>query len=124
VVKALENADPEKDEIKNVTFFVDADRLSALVILANYTNPEEENVILPWAAGCQSMGILAYRELEGQHPRAVVGLTDISARQRVRPSLGNNVMSFTAPWPVFQRMEENVDNSFLQRHTWQALAAG
>ena len=63
----------------------------------------------------------AYRELEREHPRAVVGLTDISARQAVRPSLGKHVMSFTAPWPVFQRMEDNVENSFLQRETWQLL---
>jgi hypothetical protein len=122
VVKALDSADPDKEEIKSVTFFVDPDRLSALVILSNYTDPDQENVIIPWAAGCQVMGILAYRELESQHPRALVGLTDISARHRVRASLGRDVMSFTAPWPVFQRMEANVDNSFLQRQTWHALA--
>ena len=38
--------------------------------------------------GCwESIGAFAYRELENQHPRAVVGLTDISARNAVRPVL-------------------------------------
>jgi hypothetical protein len=121
VVKPLESADPQTEDIKSVTFFVDPDRLSALVILANYTEPDKENVIVPWAAGCQVMGIFGYRELEREHPRAIIGLTDLSARETVRASLGKDVMSFTAPWPVFQKMEENVENSFLQRHTWRHL---
>jgi uncharacterized protein (DUF169 family) len=121
VLKPLEKADPEHDQIKSVTFFVEPDALSSLVILANYAHPERENVGIPYAAGCQVMGILAYRELEREHPRALVGLTDISARKNVRGSLGKNVMSFTAPWPVFLEMEGNADGSFLQRETWHAL---
>jgi hypothetical protein len=120
-VTPLEAADAERDDIKSVTFFVDPDRLSALVNLANYSDPDKENVVMPWAAGCQQMGIFGYRELERDYPRAVVGLTDLSARNAVRSSLGRNVMSFTAPWPVFQRLEANVDNSFLQRETWHDL---
>jgi uncharacterized protein (DUF169 family) len=68
VVKPLEQTDPEHEDVKSVTFFVDPDRLSALVILANYAHPEAENVIVSWAAGCQVMGIYAYRELERDHP--------------------------------------------------------
>jgi hypothetical protein len=121
VVKPLDQADPKKDDIKNVTFFVDADALSALVILASYGRPEAENVIIPWAAGCQVMGILAYRELERELPRGLVGMTDISARKNVRATLGEHVLSFTAPWPLFQEMEGNVEGSFLQQATWNAL---
>ncbi len=121
VAKPLEQADPERDQIKSVTFFVEPDALSALVILANYPHPERENVAMPWAAACQVMGIYAYRELEREHPRALVGLTDISARRSVRGSLGRTVMSFTAPWPMFLEMESNAEGSFLQRETWHAL---
>ncbi len=121
VVKPLDQTDPEKDDIKNVSFFVDPDGLSALVILANYSRPETENVIIPWAAGCQVMGILAYKELEREHPRGLVGMTDISARKNVRATLGEHALSFTAPWPLFQEMESNVQGSFLQRATWEAL---
>jgi len=121
LVKPVGQVDPEKDDVKNVTFFVDPDRLSALVILANYERPQEENVIIPWAAGCQVMGILAYRELDREHPRGLVGMTDISARKNVRATLGQHALSFTAPWPLFQEMERNVEGSFLQRATWAAL---
>jgi len=120
-VKPLEQAEPERDDIKSVTFFVDPHRLSALVVLANYADPESENVVVPWGAGCQVMGIFAYRELDRPHPRALIGMTDLSARVTVRAVLGENVMSFTAPWPVFQKMEQNVDGSFLQRETWHEL---
>ena len=121
VVKPLEQADPGREEVKNVTFFVDPDRLSALVILANYGRPGLDDVIIPWAAGCQVMGILAYRELERERPRGLVGLTDISARKNVRGPLGRHVLSFTAPWPLFLEMEGNAEGSFLQRETWRAL---
>jgi len=121
VVKPLEQADPASENIKNVTFFVDPDRLSALVILANYSHPGADNVIIPWAAGCQVVGIYAYRELERERPRGLVGLTDISARKNVRASLGEHVLSFTAPWPLFQEMELNVEGGFLQRETWRSL---
>jgi hypothetical protein len=121
VVKPIEHADPQQETIKSVTFFADPDQLSALVILANYTEPDLENVIIPWAAGCQVIGIFGYRELERWHPRALIGLTDISARLTVRPLLGNNVLSFTAPWPLFLKMEKNVENSFFERETWRQL---
>jgi hypothetical protein len=124
IVKPLDLAEPEKEEIKSVTFFVDSDQLSALVVLANYSEPERENVAIPWAAACQIMGILAYRELEREHPRALVGLTDLSARLNVRASVGRNVLTFTMPWRMFLQMEQNVDGSFLQRRTWQQIRKG
>jgi hypothetical protein len=121
VIKPLGLADPAKDEIKSVTFFVDPDQLSALIILANYTHPQWENICVPWAAGCQVIGIFGYRELERDHPRGLIGLTDISARNTVRASMGKNLMSFTAPWPLYLEMEGNVDSSFLYRETWREL---
>lgn len=121
IAKPLEELDPEQDKAQSVTLFVEPDALSALVILANYTHPERENVAIPWAAGCQVMGIFAYQELEREHPRALVGLTDISARRSVRASLGKNVLSFTMPWPIFLEMEDHVEGSFLERETWHAL---
>ena len=121
VVKPLEQTDPEHEDVKSVTFFVDPDRLSALVILANYARPDVENVIVPWAAACQVLGIYAYRELERERPRGLIGLTDISPRKNVRSVLGKHVLSFTAPWPLFQEMEDNVKGSFLERETWHCL---
>jgi len=53
--------------------------------------------------------------------RAIIGMTDISAQKNTRGMLGQHTMSLTIPWNMFQRMEEDVLNSFLQRETWQLL---
>jgi len=121
VFKPLDQLDPAHDDVKSVTLFVEPDALSALVVLANYTCPQAENVAMPWAAGCQVIGIYSFQELEREHPRALIGMTDLSARRNVRPLLGKNIMSFTAPWPLFLEMENNVEGSFLQRETWHSL---
>jgi uncharacterized protein (DUF169 family) len=120
VAKPLAQLDAAED-IKSITFFVEPDALSALVVLAHYVRPEVENVAIPWAAACQVIGLFGYRESERERPRALVGLTDLSARKYVRPQLGPHVMSFTVPYSLFLEFEANVEGSFLERETWSHL---
>lgn len=119
--KPLSEVNPENETPATVVFVADADQLSALVILANYARRGMENVIIPWAAGCQTVGLLPFREGRSESPRAVVGLTDISARKYTRKLLGAEYLTFAMPWTLFQEMEAHVDGSFLQRPTWQSL---
>ena len=121
VFKPLKEVNQQKEEPVIVVFLANPDQLSALVILANYGRGSFENVIIPYAAGCQTLGILPYREAENENPRAVIGLTDISARKNVRRQLGKDMLTFAVPLKMFQEMESHVDNSFLQRETWDAL---
>jgi hypothetical protein len=55
------------------------DQLS-LVVLANYGRPDADNVIIPFSAGCHTVCLLPCHEGQQARPRAVVGLTDITAR--------------------------------------------
>jgi uncharacterized protein (DUF169 family) len=119
--KPLTEVDPAKETPASVVLLADPDQLSALVILANYGREGYENVTIPWAAGCQTIGILAYKEGRADRPRAVVGLTDISARKYVRSLLGSSFLSFAIPWTMFLEMERDVPGSFLERPTWQNL---
>lgn len=119
--KPLAEVDPAAEKPETVIFLANPDQLSALVILANYAREGMENVIIPWAAGCQTIGIIAYREAGSGNPRAVVGLTDISARKYVRNLLGSDYLSFAMPWAMFLEMEDNVEGSFLEKHTWLSL---
>ncbi|MFA5516010.1 MAG: DUF169 domain-containing protein [Desulfuromonadales bacterium] len=123
VFKPLADIDPAAEEPQTVVLFVDPDQLSALVVLANYGRGDNENVTIPWAAGCQTIGIYPYREALADKPRAVVGLTDLSARLYIRRQLGGGLMSFAAPWKLFQEMETNVEGSFLQGPAWRELMA-
>ncbi len=113
------NDETEKPEV--VVLLGNADQISALVVLANYGRPGRENVSIPWAAGCQLIGIIPFNEAKSENPRAVVGLTDISARKNVRRLLGAEYLSFAMPWKMFLEMENNVEGSFLERPTWQSL---
>ncbi len=122
IVKPLHEVDPEKDAVQSITLFVEPDALSALTILANYREPERENVRMAGAAAaCQAVGLLSFHESEKEEPCALVGLTDITARKNTRATLGKHAMSFSLPWKMFLRMEEDVENSFLRREKWRSL---
>jgi uncharacterized protein (DUF169 family) len=104
-----------------VVFLANADQMSALVVMANYTNGGSENAIIPHAAGCQTIGIFAYREAESSSPRAVVGLNDLSARKVMR-KLGKDLVTVAVPLKLFREMEANVAGSFLEKDPWTSLA--
>lgn len=116
-----EVGEDEKPEV--VVFTVDADRLSALVVLANYGRHANENVYAPFGAGCHTIGVLVYAEAARETPRAVIGLTDISARVNTLRLLGRDALTFAVPFKMFLEMEENVEGSFLGEKTWKKLTA-
>ena len=121
VFKPLELTDPEKDNVQVVIFFADPDQLSALVVIVKYGRDDNESCFIPWAAGCHTVGIYPYKEAQSAKPRAVVGLTDISARGEIRRQLGENLMTFAVPLALFKEMESNVEGSFLERHSWKNI---
>jgi hypothetical protein len=120
-MKPLDDVDLTRDNVRSITFLVNPDQLSALVVLANCDGEHNENVIIPFAAGCQSIGICTFRENEREDPRAVVGLVDLTARKNLRRQFGRDVMSFSVTPKMFERMEANVAGSFLERETWKSL---
>jgi hypothetical protein len=121
IFKPLADVDPDQETPRVIVFFTDPDQLSAMTVLANYDRPDNHNVIIPYAAGCQTIGIYPYQEAQAERPRAVVGLTDLSARVYIRKQLADNLMTFTVPLAMFKEMENNVAGSFLERPTWQGL---
>lgn len=103
---------------KVVVFLVNPDQLSALVVLANYSREPDINVVAPFGAGCHSVCIMPYKEGDSETPRAVIGLTDISARKHVE----KNILSFSVPYKMFLEMESNVGGSFLEKEEWLKVA--
>lgn len=114
------------EDVRSIVFVATADQVAALSILANYgTGRIRDGVIVAaGAAGCQAMGVCTYAEKGQDHPRAVVGLTDLSARKAVRPVLGKNVLTFSVPFGLYQSMEKNVKGSFLELDLWKELRDG
>lgn len=123
VFAPLSSFKEEMGDGRVVTFLANPDQLAALVVLAHRTKKTPvQAVSVPWAAGCQSVGILSYKEAESDDPKAILGLMDISARRHVR-KLGSDLVSFSVPMAMFFKMEEALEESFVTRPTWKALCA-
>jgi uncharacterized protein (DUF169 family) len=116
VFKPLSKA-TEDEQITSVIYFVNADQLSALVVLANYGRGSYDSVMAPFCAGCQTI-LFGYREAEAEKPRATIGFFDIT----VRKYIDKDQLSFTIPYNMFHEMEANVNESFLKKNpNWQML---
>lgn len=78
---------------------------------------EPEGVFTPMGSGCSSIVSYPYLEKDSQHPRAVIGMFDPSAR----PYVPKDVLSFSVPMKRFIGMIENMEESFLITDTWKKL---
>ena len=106
----------EQDEPELIVFFVNADQLSALMVMADYNRGTNQSVTAPFGAACQSI-LFGYAEAKKENPRAVIGFFDISQRSVV----DREILTFTVPFRMFQEMEAGVEGSFLRMHDWQKL---
>jgi len=105
------------DEPDVVIFFACPDVLSGLFTLANFEETELNCVFTPWGSGCSSIVQYPFLEKNSVHPRAVIGLFDVSAR----PFVPKNTLSFSVPMRKFKRMVRNMEESFLTTNSWKAV---
>jgi hypothetical protein len=102
-----------QDDPRGVIFFARPDVLSGLFTLANY-DESEDAVIAPFAAGCGTIVQHTYLEGQAERPRAILGMFDVSAR----PYVPADTLSFAVPMAKFQRMIDNMEESFLITPSW------
>jgi hypothetical protein len=105
------------DEPVVVIFYAPPDLLSGLFTLAGFDDASPNAVTAPFGSGC----IVQYPYFEGlsPHPRAVLGMFDVSAR----PCVPAGVLTFAVPWPKFVRMVADMDESFLITSSWAKVQA-
>jgi len=116
IFKALDRlAQSEEPEV--VIFFAPPDVLSGLAVLVCYAAERSDAVHVPFSSGCGAMVTHPLREAEGENPRAVLGMFDVSARPFVEP----NVLTFALPTELFRIMLDNQDESFLITESWQKV---
>jgi len=94
---------------QSITFFVNPDQLSALVIGAQYNSVPEDPppVIAPFGSGC--MLLLPFKDLT--LPQASIGSTDLAMRQHLPP----DILAFTVTRPMFEQLCELDERSFLYK---------
>jgi hypothetical protein len=106
-----------EEEPQVVIFFAVPDVLSGLFTLANYDEPSNESVFCPMGAGCGTIVQYPLQELRADRPRAVLGMFDVSARPYVDPG----TLTFAVPLGKFERMVDNMDESFLITPSWEKV---
>ncbi len=117
VLQPLEQTSPAAPPAL-VVFFVNADQLSALVVMADYQRGSGDAVLARFGGACQSI-LFGYAEFLRDRPRGVIGFFDVAQRMHV----GSDVLSFTVPYALFLEMERNVEGSFLEMEDWRQLQA-
>ena len=102
--------------LKSITFFVNPDQLSLLVLGANYNSAPGDPVpvIAPFGSGCMEL-IPLFENLN--IPQAIIGATDIAMRQYLPP----DILAFTATKPMFKQLCELDEKSFLYKTFWGNL---
>lgn len=108
-----------KDKPLIAIFFATPDVLSGLFTLANYDETIYDAVITPFGAGCDTMVNYPLNELSSKNPRCVIGMFDVSGR----PCVKENILTFSAPMPKFERMIGNMEESFLITESWKKVRA-
>jgi hypothetical protein len=100
-----------------VVFFARPEVLSGLFTLANFDQTDPNGVICPFGAGCGSIVHYPYLEQQKEHPKAVLGLFDPSAR----PCVGVDILTMAIPMKKFTKMIGYMEESFLITTTWDAV---
>lgn len=122
-VKASKSYEPEheyilygplKEEVykyaKTITFLVNPDQLSMLMIGAQYYAKisDPEPVIAPFGSGCMQ-SVSLFKDLDV--PQAIIGATDMAMRQYLPPE----ILAFTVTKPMFKNLCKLDKNSFLEK---------
>ena len=102
--------------LRTITFFVNPDQLSLLLIGAQYHHRpgEPDPAAVPFGSGCMEIGVLLG---DPEAPRAVVGATDIAMRSHLPP----DILAFTVTRPMFERLCRLGESSFLYKPFWRNL---
>jgi len=106
-----------EDNPEVVIFFARPEVLSALFTLANFDQSDPNGVICPFGSGCSSIIHYPHLEQESDHPRAVLGMFDPSAR----PCVPVDILTLAIPMKKFEKMIGSVDESFLITRTWDKV---
>jgi hypothetical protein len=100
-----------------VIFFARPEVLSALFTLVNFDQADPNGVICPFGSGCNTIIHYPRHEQASDHPRAVLGMFDPSAR----PCVPVDILTLAIPMKKFEKMAGSMDESFLITKTWDKV---
>ena len=106
------------DFLKTVTFFVNPDQLSLLLLGTEYNNASVNinPAITAFGSGCGQLAAL-FGNFDPDIPKAVIGATDIAMREHLPPY----ILALTVNKPMYRQLCELDENSFLYKSFWKRL---
>jgi uncharacterized protein (DUF169 family) len=107
----------ESDNPEVVIFYARPDVLSGLFTLARFDEVDRNAVSAPFGSGCSTIVQYPYLEKGSEHPKAIIGMFDPSAR----PSVPHDVITLSVPIEKFVGMLDNMEESFLITNTWSRI---
>ena len=116
VASRLDRLEPDETP-EVVAWLAPPDVISALFHLAAFHSTDRSSVISPQSSGCGALINFPMAEKEKEHPRAILGMFDISARPYVR----KDHLSFAVPLSLFKEMASNMEESFLITESWERV---
>jgi hypothetical protein len=104
--------------LKTVTFFVNPDQLSLLLLGTEYHNASIHNhpTTIAFGSGCGQMAAL-FENFDPDVPKAIVGATDIAMREHLPP----DILALTVNKPMYRQLCELDEHSFLYKPFWKRL---
>jgi uncharacterized protein (DUF169 family) len=106
-----------------VVFVADPLQITGLVTLVGAVREGTDPVRVPPMAACQQIGAFVYDEAKKEHPRAVLGYTDLAARANVGKTIPAHMFTFAVPFSLFEEMEEEAKDGVFDGPIWKGLAA-
>lgn len=105
-----------------VIFIANPLQITGLVTLVSAVREGTDSVRVPPMAACQQIGAFAYDEARKEHPRAVLGYTDLAARANVGITIPENMFTFAVPFSLFEEMEDEAKDGVFDGPIWKGLA--
>lgn len=120
VFEPYDNAKRRRASTEVVAVLADPFEISALFGLAGYSRRAPgPAAVLQHGHACEQIYSIPRKEGESDEPRAVIGMTDLFARRFV----DRDLLSFAAPYQLWERMEFDAPHSFLSTERWERIIA-
>ena len=110
--------DEQYDFLKTITFFVNPDQLSLLLLGTEYHNASVDinPAFTAFGSGCGQLAAL-FENYDPDIPKAIIGATDIAMRMHLPP----DILALTVNKPMYGQLCKLDENSFLYKSFWKRL---
>jgi hypothetical protein len=110
--------DEQYDYVRTITFFVNPDQLSLLLLGTEHHNASVNvhPAFTAFSSGCGQLAAL-FGNFDPDIPKAIIGATDIAMRQHLPP----DVLALTVNKPMYEQLCALDENSFLYKPFWKRL---